>query len=76
MNTEHNATYGYIRTHPKNHQFVTVLLMLKPGADYVESETCESIADAKEYAQELGVTLVKNAFTLYGMVEQRREVQS
>ncbi len=64
-------TYGYIYSHMRKHQRITTLAILNPGDDFIDGVPCDSVADAAERADGMGVMLVESS-ELHDMVKQRR----
>lgn len=64
-------TYGYIRSHMRNHQRITTLVTLRPGDDFADGMPCDSQVDAQPQADRLGVVLVTSG-VLSDMVDERR----
>lgn len=65
-------TYGYIYSHMRNHQRITTLITLSPGNDFIDGTPCDSVADAAERADGMGVMLLDSS-EVHDMVKQRRE---
>jgi len=51
-------TYGYIYSHMRKHQRITTLAILNPGDDFIDGVPCDSVADAAERADGMGVMLL------------------
>ncbi len=66
-------TYGYIYSHMRKHQRITTLAILNPGDDFIDGIPCDSVADAAERADGMGVMLL-DISEVCEILKQRREV--
>lgn len=64
-------TYGYIYSHMRKHQRVTTLAILNPGDDFIDGIPCDSVADAAERADGMGVMLL-DISGVHEILKQRR----
>jgi hypothetical protein len=67
------VTYGYIYSHMRKRKRVTTLAILNPGDDFLDGIPCDSVADAAERADGMGVMLL-DISEVCEILKQRREV--